>query len=192
MEMKMKEIQLKEKEKARKIEEIKRKIVQQGGKINQLRWSNNRLAADCDELKRFKQYMETVFVAKDKQICSLNEIVNTAKKLEDAQNQKRPDEAQAARTEDLYFPDPEDILQHRDEDEENELRDLEERFSNQQLKDHEEIDELINQELRDHQDYMEELTNQELRDNQEYMEELINQEFKDMNAFGEDFCDSMF
>jgi hypothetical protein len=46
MEMKMKEIQLKEKEKARKIEEIKRKIVQQGGKINQLRWSNNRLAAD--------------------------------------------------------------------------------------------------------------------------------------------------
>ncbi len=188
----MKKIQLKGKEKTRRIEEMKRKIAQQDGKINQLRWSNNRLAADCDELKRFKQYMETVFVAKDKQICSLNEIVNTAKKLEDAQNQKRPDEAQAARTEDLYFPDPEDILQHRDEDEENELRDLEERFSNQQLKDHEEIDELINQELRDHQDYMEELTNQELRDNQEYMEELINQEFKDMNAFGEDFCDSMF
>jgi hypothetical protein len=192
MEKKMKKIQLKGKEKTRRIEEMKRKIAQQDGKINQLRWSNNRLAADCDELKRFKQYMETVFVAKDKQICSLNEIVNTAKKLEDAQNQKRPDEAQAARTEDLYFPDPEDILQHRDEDEENELRDLEERFSNQQLKDHEEIDELINQELRDHQDYMEELTNQELRDNQEYMEELINQEFKDMNAFGEDFCDSMF
>jgi hypothetical protein len=193
MEKKMKKMQLKGKGKTRRIEEMKRKIDQQGRKINQLRWSNNRLAADCDELKRFKQYMETVFVAKDKQICSLNEIVNTAKKLEDAQNQKRPDEAQAARTEDLYFPDPQDILQHRDdEDEENELRDLEERFSNQQLKDHEEIDELINQELRDHQDYMEELTNQELRDNQEYMEELINQEFKDMNAFGEDFCDSMF
>nr|CAH0102754.1 unnamed protein product [Daphnia galeata] len=161
-------------------------------KINQLRWSNNRLTADCDELKRFKQYMETVFVAKDKHICSLNEIV-TAKKLEEAQNQKRPDEAQAARTEDLYFPDPEDILQHRDdEDEENELRDLEERFSNQQLKDHEEIDELINQELRDHQDDFEELTNQELRDHQEYMEELTNHEFKDMYEFGEDFCDSMF
>ena len=188
----MKKIQLKGKEKTHRIEEMKRKIDQQGRKINQLRWSNNRLTADCDELKRFKQYMETVFVAKDKQICSLNEIV-TAKKLEEAQNQKRPDAAQAARTEDLYFPDPEDILQHRDdEDEENELRDLEERSSNQQLKDHEEIDELINQELRDHQDDFEELTNQELRDHQEYMEELTNHEFKDMYEFGEDFCDSMF
>ena len=94
-------------------EEMKRKIAQQSGKINQLRWSNDRLAADCDELKRFNQHMETVVVAKDKQICSLNEIV-TAKKLEDTQNQKRPDEAQAERNEDLYFRDPEDILQLRD------------------------------------------------------------------------------
>jgi hypothetical protein len=181
MEKKMKKIQLKGKEKTHRIEEMKRKIDQQGRKINQLRWSNNRLTADCDELKRFKQYMETVFVAKDKHICSLNEIV-TAKKLEEAQNQKRPDEAQAARTEDredLYFPDPEDILLQNlvEDDEEKVLRDLEERFSNQQLKDHEEIDELINQELRDHQ---------------EYMEELTDHEFKDMYEFGEDFCDSMF
>jgi hypothetical protein len=87
------------------------------------------------------------------------------KKLEEAQNQKRPDETQAARTEDLYYSDPEDILlQHLvEDDEENEL------------KDHEEIDELINQELRDHQ---------------EDMEEFTNHEFKDMYAFGEDFCDS--
>jgi hypothetical protein len=46
---KMKEIQIKEKEKAHGIEEMKRKIAQQSGKINQLRRSNNRLAADCDE-----------------------------------------------------------------------------------------------------------------------------------------------
>jgi hypothetical protein len=77
-----------------------------------------------------------------------------AKKLEEAQNQKRADEAQAARKEDLYYSDPEDILQHRDEDEEKALSDLEERFTNQELKDHEEIDGLINQELRDHQEDM--------------------------------------
>jgi hypothetical protein len=166
MEKKMKAIQLKEMEKTRKIEEMKRKIVQQSGKINQLRWSNDRLAADCDELQQVNQHMETVVVAKDKQIFSLKKLVS-AKKLEEAQNQKRPDETQAARTEDLYYSDPEDILlQHLvEDDEENEL------------KDHEEIDELINQELRDHQ---------------EDMEEFTNHEFKDMYAFGEDFCDSMF
>lgn len=92
--------------------------------------------------------------------------------------QKRPDEAQTARNEDLYYSDPEDILQHRDEDEDNELRDLEERFSNQELKNYEEC--------------IEELTNQELRDHQEDMEEFTNHEFKDMYEFGEDFCDSMF
>ena len=50
----------------------------------------------------------------------------SAKKLEEAQNhQKRPDGAQAERNEDLYFRDPEDILQLRDEeDEENPLIDL--------------------------------------------------------------------
>ncbi len=75
MEKKMKEIQLNEMmEKTRRIEEMKqekeemkRKIAQQGGKINQLRWSNNRLAADCDELLQVKQHMETVVVAKNKQ-----------------------------------------------------------------------------------------------------------------------------
>ena len=169
--------QEKEKMKQEK-EELKRIIAQQGGKINQLRWSNNRLAADCDELEQVKQQMEIVVVAKNQQISSLNEIV-TAKKLEEAQNQKRPDETQAARTEDLYYSDPEDILLQNlvEDDEENELRDLEETFSNQQLEDHEEIDELINQELRDHQ---------------EDMEEFTNHEFKYMYEFGEDFCDSMF
>ena len=74
MEKKMKEIQLNEMEKTRRIEEMKRKIAQQGGKINQLRWSNDRLAADCDELLEVNQHMKTVVVAKDKKICSLKKF----------------------------------------------------------------------------------------------------------------------
>jgi hypothetical protein len=64
-------------------EEMKRKIAQQCGRISQLSWSNTVLAAGCDELEQVKQQMETVVVAKDKQICSLNEFVS-AKQLEDA------------------------------------------------------------------------------------------------------------
>ena len=152
MEKKMKAIQLKEMEKTRKIEEMKRKIVQQSGKINQLRWSNDRLAADCDELQQVNQHMETVVVAKDKQIFSLKKLVS-AKKLEEAQNQKSPDRAQAERNEDLYFRDPEDILQLRDEDEENPLIDL--------LYPVDPSD--SNEEWIDHEDYIEESNEEELR-----------------------------
>ena len=96
--------------------------------------------------------METVVVAKDKQIFSLKKLV-FAKKWEEAQNQKRPDEAQAERNEDLYFRDPEDILQLRDEDEENPLRDL--------LYPVDPSD--SNEEWIDHQDYIEESNEEELR-----------------------------
>jgi hypothetical protein len=151
---------------------MKRKIAQQGGKINQLRWSNNRLAADCDELQQVNQHMETVVVAKDKQICSLKKLVS-AKKLEEAQNQKRPDEAQAARNEDIYFPDPEDILQLRDEDDEDEENAL--------------IDLLYpvdpsdsNEEWIDHQDYIEESN-----------EEACEEESRCMEAFEDDCCDAI-
>jgi hypothetical protein len=65
-------------------------IIRQGGRISQLSWSNTVLAAGCDELQQVKQHMETVVVAKDKQICSLKKLV-FAKKWEEAQNQKRPD-----------------------------------------------------------------------------------------------------
>nr|CAH0110038.1 unnamed protein product [Daphnia galeata] len=149
-------------------EEMKRKIAQQGGQIDLLRWSKNRLAADCDELKRFNQHMETVVVSKDRQICSLKKFATT-KKLEDTQNQKRPDEAQTERNEDLYFPDPEDIFQLRDEaDGENALRDL-----------------------LYPEDPSEDLNNEEWIDHQDYIEESNEEESRCMNAFEDDFCDSM-
>ncbi len=110
--------------------------------------------------------METVVVAKDKQICSLKQLV-FAKKWEEAQNQKRPDEAQAERNEDLYFRDPEDILQLRDEDEENPLRDL-----------------LYPVDPSD--------SNEEWIDNhQDYIEESNEEELRCMNAFEDDLCDAM-
>ncbi len=148
-------------------EEMKRKIAQQGGKISQLKWSNTVLAADCDELQQVNQHMETVVVSKDRQICSLKKFF-TIKKLEDTQNQKRPDEAQAERNEDLYFPDPEDIFQLRDEaDGENALRDL-----------------------LYPEDPSEDLNNEEWID-QDYIEESNEEELRCMNAFEDDFCDAM-
>ena len=79
----------------------------------------------------------------------------------------RIDEAQAERNEDLYFRDPEDILQLQDEDEENPLIDL--------LYPVDPSD--SNEEWIDHQDYIEESNEEELR--------CMN------NAFEDDFCDSM-
>ncbi len=135
----MKEIQLKEKEKARKIEEMERQIARQDEKIHQLTWSKNRLAADCDVLKRVKQQMETVVAANDQQICSLNEFVNEielGKTFEDTKYRKRQvarhAEEQAARFEGL---EPEDIQDLCDED-------LEEELSNQYLRRMDELDDI--------------------------------------------------
>nr|CAH0105080.1 unnamed protein product [Daphnia galeata] len=143
-------------------------IIRQGGRISQLSWSNTTvLAAGCDELQQVNHHMETVVVAKDKQIFSLKKLV-FAKKWEEAQNQKRPDEAQAERNEDLYFRDPEDILQLRDEaDGEKALRDL-----------------LYPVDPSD--------SNEEWIDNhQDYIEESNEEESRCMNAFEDDLCDAM-
>ena len=153
MEKKMKEIQLKEKEKARKIEEMERQIAQQDEKIDQLTWSKNRLAQDCNVLKRVKQEMETVVAANDQQICSLNEFVNEielGKTFEDTKYRKRQvarhAEEQAARFEGL---EPEDIQDLCDED-------LEEQLSNDYLKRMDAFDDYA-------KDVEEELSNQYLR-----------------------------
>jgi hypothetical protein len=91
--------------------------------------------------------------------------------LEEAQNhQKRPDGAQAERNEDLYFRDPEDILQLQDEDEENPLIDL--------LYPVDPSD--SNEEWIDHQDYIEESN-----------EEACEEESRCMEAFEDDCCDAI-